>query len=44
MDIENCLIGNNPPRGKTYVLVCGQNFIDDLEEILKYNKNKDSLT
>ena len=44
MDIEEFLKCNNPPRGETYTLVCGQKFIDDLEEILKYNKNKDSLT
>ena len=41
MDIENVLRGNNPPRGETYVFVCGQSFIDDLEEIRKYNENKD---
>ena len=44
MDVEEFLKGNNPLRGETYVFVCGQSFIDDLEEILKYNKNKGILT
>lgn len=44
MSIEEFLKCNNPPRGETYIFVCGQSFIDDLEEILKYNKNKDILT
>lgn len=44
MDAEEFLKCNNPPRGETYVFYCGKNFLDDLEEAFKHNKNKDSLT
>lgn len=35
MNIENCLIGNNPPRGDNYVLACGKNFFDAFEKALE---------
>jgi len=44
MTIEDCIRGNNPSRGETYVFTCGQSFIDDLEEIRKYGENKGILT
>ena len=33
MDIEEFLSINNPPRGDTYILYCGKNFLDDLKEL-----------
>lgn len=35
MDIENYLIGNNPPRGDIYVLMCGKNFFDAFKKALE---------
>ena len=42
MDVEEFLKGNNPPRGDTYVFVCGQSFIDDLRELKRKHETTKS--
>ena len=35
MDIENYLRCNNPPRGDSYVLMCGKDFFDTFKKALE---------